>query len=173
MKRWIAIVVAVAAASVLGVGAFVALRDHVPSYASLRLGREEEIPGSLGFFLEPPPDEFEPAISPETARKVAAGTSPPPPGVREALASVPEVMLGTGDRGDVMVWAVVARKICYFDNKGDLVSSSRSAPAEAELPTCTRKNISVVLVDARTGKALAAIRGYDLSGTWVPPVASP
>ena len=107
------------------------------------------------------------------AKEAAAGSSPPPPGVREALASVPQAVLGTGTQGDVMVWAVVARKICYFDNKGDLVSSSRSAPADAELPVCTRKNISVVLVDARTGKALAAIRGYDLSGTWVPPVANP
>lgn len=171
MRRWI--LIGVAAALLVGLGAATVFRARAPSYASLRLAREEEIPGSLGFFLEPPPGGFDPAVSPEEAKKVAAGSRPPPAGVLEALASVPSALLGTGDHGDVMVWAVAARGICYFDNKGDLVSSSRSAPRSEELPSCTRKNLSVVLVDARTGKALAAIRGYDLSGTWVPPLASP
>lgn len=147
-------------------------RGVAPPYAALRLASEEEIPGSLGFFLEPPPATFRPSVSPDRARQIAAGASVPPGEVLEVLASVPSASLGSVGSGDVTVWVLVARGICYFASKGDLVSSARSAPASRELPACTRKNLSAVLVDATSGKALAAVRGYDLSGTWKPLVGA-
>jgi hypothetical protein len=147
-------------------------RRSPPPYASLRLAREEEIPGSLGFLLEPPPPTFHPSISPQKARRIAARTSVPPGEVHVVLASVPSVSLTGRGTGDVTVWVLVARGICYFASKGDLVSSARSSPASQELPDCTSRNLSAVLVDATTGKALAAVRGYDLSGTWRPPTGS-
>ena len=155
-------------------GASLLLRDGQAPYASFRLAREEEIPGSLGFILEPPPEAFRPSISPAEAMRIAAGAArQPPPGVDEVLASVPSALVGASGTDQIAVWVLIARKLCYFASKGDVVSSARSAPADQELPACTRKNLSAVLVDARTGMALAAIRGYDLTGNWKPAVASP
>jgi hypothetical protein len=148
------------------------LHETTPSYASLRLVREEQVPGSLGFVLEPPAGSFDPTVTPAAALRIAAGAAPPPRGVHVALASVPSALLGIAGDRDIPVWALVARKLCYFSSKGDLVSSARSSPTAQELPGCTRKNLSVVLVDARTGEALAAVRGYDLTGAWEPSTAS-
>ncbi len=164
-RRWVIVTgaaVVIAAASVL----WVSLGGGAPSFDYLRLARPQEIPGSLGFVLEPPPDGFEPAVSPDRAKQIAAASAGSVPKVTEALASVPAALLGTGGEREVAVWVLVARRICYFDNKGDLVSSARSASAQQELPTCSRKNLSVVLVDARAGKTVGAVRGYDLSGAW-------
>jgi hypothetical protein len=167
------IFIVTAAATALGlatIGWLLLIQHPGPSYSSLRLAIEEEIPGSVGFFLHPPPATFRPSISPDRARVIAARGTVRPREVLLFLASVPVVAITGRGSGDVTVWVLVARGICYFDNKGDLVSSARSAPAAKELPDCTRKNLSAVLVDATTGKPLAAVRGYDLSGTWRPPV---
>jgi hypothetical protein len=174
VRRWV-IVALVASLTAAGVALVATLPEHghSVSYAKLRLEKEQEIPGSLGVFLEPPPSGLDPSVSPERALKIAAGSTLPIPDVQEALVAVPSATLGLGAAERVITaWALFARKVCYFASKGDLVSSARSASARKELPACTRHNLSVVLVDAITGKTLAAIRGYDLSGDWAPAIAS-
>jgi hypothetical protein len=133
------------------------------SYAELRQAAEEEIPGSWGVVLKPPPDDLEPAIGPTDARAAALRIEPPGE-VLETLALVPGSAVGVRD--DVAAWVVMARDLCFASSKGDLVSSARRDPEDVE--RCSERNLWVTLVDPMTGERLASLGAYDATGSWVP-----
>ena len=165
MKRWLVIV---AAATLLaGAGAwFLFLR--APAYAAMRVTRTQEIPGTLGASIDPPPQGFDPAVSPQKAYEVAGGQA-----VRaratEMLAAIPPATLRSTGGDAKPAWVLVTRSLCFASNKGDLVSSSRRDPST--VTRCTDNNLWVVMVDARTGKLMASLGAYDTTGSWSPALA--
>jgi hypothetical protein len=146
----VVVAVGVVAAAVAG---WVATRPG-PSHPELRQAAVQELPGALGFELAPPPDGFEPVVTPERAR--VQGTY----GERAyrtavlSLATVRDRYAGTGGTA----WVVLTRGICIKDFKGELVQASRS-PNKRGL--CDDRNLWFEMVDATTGDALMRTRGFD------------
>jgi len=134
-----------------------------PSYAGFRQAVEEEVPGSWGLVLRPPPGDLDPAISPSRARRIALRVDAPG-GVLQTLALVPGVIVGTGE--DVPAWVVMARNLCFAQSKGDLVSSARRDPEDVE--RCSERNLWVEVIDPMTGESLASLGAYDDTARWVP-----
>ncbi len=64
MRRWLFLGVAVAMAAV---AAWTLWPERAIAYASLRQSRQERVPGTLDVFLEPPPADFAPVLSPAAA----------------------------------------------------------------------------------------------------------
>jgi hypothetical protein len=157
---------AVAAGAVVGVvvvGSWLLFfRDPPMPYAELRQTTFQEIPGTLGYALEPPPDDLRPELSPdEVKERYPAGTGE----VQVALASVRDVyedrVLGSG-------WVLVARGVCLRNSKGELVSDARgNDPVDLQ---CTDDQIWVLAVDPSSAEPIAALLGYDEAGTWGPEV---
>lgn len=132
-------------------------------YASLRQTAVQEIPGTLGYALEPPPAAIDPTLTPAAvrARWPAGGGE-----VHVSLASVRDTfedrVLGSG-------WVLVARGVCLRNAKGELVSDARgNDPNDLE---CTDATMWILAVDPNTADPLVALTGFDESGTWVPEVA--
>jgi hypothetical protein len=123
----------------------------------------QEIPGALGFELEPPPVDARPQLTPQEVR-----TRYPAEGgqVQVAFASVRDVFEG---RSIGPAWVLFARGVCLRNAKGELVSDSRgNDPNNLE---CTDATIWILAVDPVTAKPLVALTGYDESGTWAAEVA--
>ena len=134
-----------------------------PSYPALRQASPEEVPGTWGLTLSPPPGDLDPTISPARAR-AAAFVERPPGEVLETLAMVPGSFVGA--RTETAAWVVFARDLCFAQSKGDLVSSSRRDPNDVQ--RCSDRNLWVTMVDPMTGKSLASLGAYDETGRWVP-----
>lgn len=149
----------VAAAAVL----VVASCSEPPSYGGLRQSAEEEVPGSWGLVLKPPPGDLEPAIGPRRAVRIALRMRAPGE-VLETLALVPGSFVGAD--ADVPAWVVLVRNLCFAQNKGDVVSSSRRDPEDVE--RCNERNLWVEMIDPSTGESLASLGAYDESGSWEP-----
>jgi hypothetical protein len=132
-------------------------------YAHLRQASDQEIPGALGFELEPPPEDARPELTPEEVR-----TRYPAEGgeVQVAFASIRDTLEG---RSIGPGWILFARGVCLRDSKGELVSDARGDdPPNLE---CTDATIWILAVDAATAEPLVALTGYDESGTWTADVA--
>jgi hypothetical protein len=134
-----------------------------PSYPELRQAAEQEVPGSWGLVLKPPPGDLDPTISPQRARELAL-VVPGPGEVFETLALVPGRFVG--ESAETAAWVVMARDLCFAQSKGDLVSSSRRDPEDVE--RCSERNIWVEMIDPMTGDSLASLGAYDDTATWVP-----
>jgi hypothetical protein len=138
-----------------------------PSYPDLRLSAEEEVPGTWGLVLRPPPEDLDPAIAPRKARRLAIRIETEGE-LFETLAVVPRSF--TGDEQDRAAWVVFARSLCFAQSKGDLVSSSRRDPQDVE--RCSDANLWVEMIDPMTGESLASTSGYDETERWVPAMGS-
>lgn len=134
-----------------------------PAYGRLRQRAEEEVPGTWGLTLKPPPGDLDPAIGPRRATALAFRVEPDGE-VFETLALVPGSFVGSAD--DMVAWVVFARNICFAQSKGDLVSSSRRDPEDVE--RCSESNVWVEMIDPMTGESLASLGAYDESGQWLP-----
>jgi hypothetical protein len=134
-----------------------------PAYGRLRQRAEEEVPGTWGLTLKPPPGDLDPAIGPRRATALAFRVEPDAE-VFETLALVPGSFVGSAD--DMVAWVIFARNICFAQSKGDLVSSSRRDPEDVE--RCSESNVWVEMIDPMTGESLASLGAYDESGQWLP-----
>ena len=134
-----------------------------PSYPDLRQAAEEEVPGTWGLVLRPPPDDLDPAIAPGEAARLAIRVRTEGE-VFHTLAMVPRSF--TGDEQDRPAWVVFARNLCFAQSKGDLVSSSRRDPEDVE--RCSDANLWIEMIDPMTGESLASTSGYDETERWLP-----
>ena len=134
-----------------------------PSFAASRQAVEEEVPGSWGLVLKPPPGDLDPAISPRRARELALRIDAPDE-VLATLALVPGAFVGA--RAETPAWVVMARNLCFAQSKGDLVSSARRDPEDVE--RCSVRNLWVEIVDPMTGESLGSLGAYDTTGRWAP-----
>ncbi|HWL90387.1 MAG TPA: hypothetical protein VNP90_03385 [Actinomycetota bacterium] len=160
MKRVTVVLVAVAA---ITSGIVVLLADEPDPYARFRQSQRQQIPGALGFELEPPPGDARPELTPTEARAryPAAGGE-----VQVAFASVRDTF---EDRSIGPAWILFARGVCLRNAKGELVSDARgNDPNNLE---CTDATIWILAVDPATAEPLVALTGYDESGTWTADVA--
>ena len=136
-------------------------------YASLRQTAEQEVPGSWGLVLSPPPSDLAPAITPERARHLAIRIHTDG-AIFEPLANVPGSFVGASSARPA--WVVFARDLCFAQSKGDLVSSSRRDPRDVE--RCSDRNLWVTVIDPMTGESLSSLGAYDDSGRWSPATGS-
>jgi hypothetical protein len=150
-------IVAIVAAGV-ALGSWLVLSRDPLSYPELRQASFQEIPGTLGYAVEPAPDDLAPELTPMQVReRYPAGTGE----VQVSLASVRDVyedrVLGSG-------WVLVARGVCLRNSKGELVSDARGGdPVDLD---CTDETIWVLAVDPSTGDPLAAVVGFDARRAW-------
>jgi hypothetical protein len=154
--RRIAMVLAAVAAITLGV--VVLLAEEPDPYARFRQSMRQQIPGALGFELEPPPGDARAELTPAEVR-----TRYPAEGaqVQVAFASVRDTLEG---RSIGPAWILFARGVCLRNSKGELVSDARgNDPNNLE---CTDATIWILAVDPVTAEPLVALTGYDESGTW-------
>jgi hypothetical protein len=155
MKR---VAVALAAVAAITLGIVVLMAEQPDPYAHLRQSMRQQIPGALGFELEPPPPDARPELTPEEVemRYPADGGE-----VHVAFASVRDTLEG---RSIGPAWVLFARGVCLRNSKGELVSDARgNDPNNLE---CTDATIWILAVDPATAEPLVALTGYDESGTW-------
>jgi hypothetical protein len=165
MRRWLissGAILAVAGAVALAVMALPA--GGPPSYERLRQARVQEIPGTLGYVLEPPPDDFEPLITPGRALRLGADQYVDREDLRMTLAIVRDVVAGGPPMGTA--WVIVNRHVCLRSAKGDLVSDARgNDPNDLG---CTNENMWIVAVEADSGKLLMSESAFDPTSRWAP-----
>ena len=157
------VLVTVAAAAAIALGIVVLLADEPDPYAALRQSTRQQIPGALGFELEPPAADARPELTPEEVemRYPADGGE-----VHVAFASVRDTLEG---RSIGPAWVLFARGVCLRNSKGELVSDARgNDPNNLE---CTDATIWILAVDPATAEPLVALTGYDESGTWTAEIA--
>jgi len=154
---------AVVAVAAITIGTLVLLTDEPDPYAHLRQTTSQQIPGALGFELEPPPTDARPELSPQEVR-----TRYPAEGgeVQVAFASVRDTLQG---RSIGPAWILFARGVCLRNAKGELVSDARGN--DPNNLACTDATIWILAVDPVTAEPLAALTGHDESGTWRAEVA--
>jgi hypothetical protein len=137
--------------------------DEDDPYAHLRQVETEDIPGALGFVLEPPPGDARPTLTPmdvETRYPADGGE------VQVAFASIRDAFGGkTFGPG----WVLFARGVCLRNAKGELVSDARGD--DPNNLACTDSTVWILSVDPQTGEPLVALTGFDPSGTFGPRVA--
>ena len=159
--------VAVAAGALVVVAAAVAIvvatRGEPDPYARLRQVDEQDIPGALGFVLEPPPDDARPTLTPKEVetRYPADGGE-----VHVAFASIRDRL---ADRTFGPGWVLFARGVCLRNAKGELVSDARGD--DPSNLACTDDTVWILSVDPVTAEPLIALTGFDESGTFGPHVA--
>jgi hypothetical protein len=164
MRRRLVLGAAMVAVGVTAV--WLSTTNHAAAYASLRLAREQLVPGTLDVFLEPAPPEYRPAVTPTAAyrSRASAHTS------HDVSVSLAMVRQGLPQVGPVRragpAWIVVNHDVCYFASKGDLISPARASGGKRD--GCTEKNLFIQVLDARTGDQLFTIGGFDTSGRWAP-----
>jgi len=155
--------VAVASTAVAVAVAWVVVRPDGSTYAALRQRSFQEIPGAIGYALEPAPEDFRPALSPREARAryPADGGE-----VFVALASIRDTF---EDSSIGPAWVLFARGVCLRNAKGELVSDARGTdPNDLE---CTDATIWVLAVDPGSGEPLVALTAYDETQAWGPDLA--
>lgn len=158
----------IVAAIVLPLGVLAGLlllaRGQAP-YASLRVTRTQEVPGTLGWVLEPPHQDAEPQLSPDRAAAITRASGGAPD-AEVGLALVRDRLAAGGAFGPA--WVVVSHGVCIRASKGELVSDARGAdPSDLG---CTEESLVVDVLDADTGERLLVLSGYDPGGRWSPAV---
>ena len=153
------VVVVAAIVMALAAGTHVGADD----FAHLRQASEEEIPGALGFVLEPPPAGARPTLTPEETEKLwpADGGE-----VQVAFASIRDTF---SERTFGPGWVLFARHVCLRNAKGELVSDARGD--DPNNLACTDATVWILSVDAVTGETLLAVTGFDPTGTFGPDLA--
>ena len=167
-RRAVAVVATIATFAVVGAAEavwHVTRPDGAQSYASMRQSRVQDVPGTFGLTLRPPPTDFDPAISPAQAMGIASQGRKAPGPVYIVLASVPGFY--TGATVDLPMWLIVVRNLCYPSQKGELVSSSRRAPKD-RVSNCSPHNLWIQILNPRTGVRLSVVSGFDPTTTWAP-----
>jgi len=157
------VAVALAVVAAITIGIVVLVEAEPDPYAHLRQSVRQQIPGALGFELEPPPQDARPELTPREVR-----TRYPAEGgeVRVAFASVRDTL---ANRSIGPAWILFARGVCLRNAKGELVSDARgNDPNNLE---CTDATIWILAVDPASAEPLVALTGYDESGTWTAEVA--
>jgi hypothetical protein len=168
MRRWLFLGVAVAMAAF---AAWTWWPERAVAYASLRQSAQERVPGTLDMFLEAPPADFAPVLSPAAAFRERAAAHDRHP-VTMTLAVVRQGFAEDGSlRRTSPAWVVVSRDVCYFASKGDLISPARASDGRRD--GCTLKNLFFQVLDARTGSQLFSVSGFDPSGRWAPARGDP
>ena len=144
-------------------GLLVVTTDRPDPYAGLRQTARQEIPGALGFQLEPPPPDARATLTPrEVQRRYPARGGD----VLLAFASIRDTL---GGRSIGPGWVLFARGVCLRNSKGELVSDARgSDPVNLD---CTDATIWILSVHPETGEPLVALTGFDESGEFAPRVA--
>jgi hypothetical protein len=144
-------------------GLLVVTTDRPDPYAPLRQVARQEIPGALGYELEPPPADARPTLTPEEVER----RYPTDGGqVDVAFASIRDTL---GDESIGPGWVLFARGVCLRNSKGELVSDARgNDPVNLD---CTNATIWILSVDPETAEPLLALTGFDESGTFAPEVA--
>jgi hypothetical protein len=160
VKRLAVVLVAVAA---ITTGILALLAGEPDRYAHLRQSTRQQIPGALGFELEPPPADARPELTPQEVRM----TYPAEGGdVQIAFASVRDSLEG---RSIGPAWILFARGVCLRNAKGELVSDARGN--DPNNLACTDATIWILAVDPMTAEPLVALTGYDETGTWTAEIA--
>jgi hypothetical protein len=140
-----------------------------PSFPTLRQSRVEEVPGTFGLVLKPPPPGFDPIVSPVQALQIASQGQTAPGPVFLTLASVPGMY--TGQTTDTPMWVIIVRNLCYPSQKGELVSSSRRNPKN-RVSNCSMRNLWVQVENPTTGKRISVVSGFDPTASWQPTLGS-
>jgi hypothetical protein len=150
-------------------GGWLATAQGRPAFAALRQSRDQVIPGTLEYVLEPPPSGFDPVVTPARAVRVgAAATMPKDVDISLSLALVRNDLGGTGTAVGP-AWVEVAHGVCFFTSKGALVSSARTG---GNRNACTASNVWVQVVDATSGRTLLTTSGFDGTRSWRPSVGA-
>jgi hypothetical protein len=139
-----------------------------PAYASLRLERTQELPGTFGASVDPLSRWFHPSVTPERALSIVEGQAVPAR-AREILAAVPPATLRATSGPSTPAWVIVTPGLCFASSKGDLVSSSRRNPSSVN--RCSDRNMWIVMVNAESGKMIGSMSAYDATGSWRPALA--
>ena len=139
-----------------------------PAYASMRVTRSQELPGTFGGSVDPPSRWFHPSVTPERALAIVQGQAVPAR-AKEMLASIPPATLRATGGPSTPAWVIVTPGLCFSSNKGDLVSSSRRKPSSVS--RCSDRNMWVVMVNAESGKMIGSMSAYDTTGSWEPALA--
>ena len=137
-------------------------------FAAFHQARTQPIPGTFGYVLDPA--DGQPSIPPETAYRSLLGSG-------DGLDVSLTYAVVRNDREGVQwgpAWVYLTHDLCLFTAKGDFVSPSRAGEDDG----CTPNNILVQVVDAQSGRFVAAFDAFDLHGGWLParagdPQASP
>lgn len=140
-------------------GGFLARSSRPPSYPALRQAAVQQLPGSLGFEIAPPPEGFEPAVTPERARVQGTYGEEAYRTAVLSLATARDVYEGISGPA----WVVLTRGICIADFKGELVQASRHPNRQG---ICDERNLWFEMIDASTGQSLMRTRGYDRERTF-------
>jgi hypothetical protein len=159
MRR--AALIATGIALAIGVGVTItAVLPDGPTYAALRQRGVQEIPGALGYVLEPAPEGFRPVLTPAEAR----ARNPTEGGeVSIALAAIRDTF---EDRSFGPSWVLFARGVCLRNAKGELVSDARGN--DPNNLACTDATVWVLAVDPSSGEPVVALTAYDETETWGP-----
>lgn len=162
MRKALIAVLAVVVAVAVGTAWFV-LRP--PAYASMRLVRSQELPGTFGATVDPLSRWFHPSVTPARALSIVQGQAVPAR-AKELLAAIPPSTLRMRTGPSTPAWVIVTPGLCFASSKGDLVSSSRRNPSSVN--RCSDRNLWVVMVNAVSGKMIASMGAYDATGSWTP-----
>jgi hypothetical protein len=165
MRKPLVAVLAVVVVAAAGTAWFV-LRPA--AYASLRLARSQELPGTFGASVDPLSRWFDPSVTPARALAIVKGQAVPAR-AKEVLAAVPPATLRAAGGPSTPAWVILTPGLCFASNKGDLVSSSRRDPSSVS--RCSDRNMWVVMVNAESGKMIGSMSAYDATGSWSPALA--
>jgi hypothetical protein len=147
-----------AAAGFVAAALFAACSGSPDEYAAFHQAESEAIPGTFGYTLEPV--EGTPETDPDAAYDDLIGAS-----FDRDVAVTYAVVRNAGDGVEWgPAWVYFTHDLCYFTAKGDFVSPSRAGLEDG----CTEDNMLVQVVDADTGRLVAAFDAFDLSGGWLP-----
>jgi hypothetical protein len=127
-------------------------------YAAYRQTITEDVPGTLGWQLEPVDADFRAQIDPAAAYQelFTAGQR------ANAFAILAQVQNTTDHSVGPPAWVFVTPHTCYATAKGDLVSPGRTGNG------CTHDNLYVQGVNAVTGERLGGFSAYDTPTGWSP-----
>jgi len=167
-RRRFTVALAALAVTVAVAGVWRTTRPGDDQYAAFHQARTQPIPGTFGYVLDPA--EGRPSIRPDTAYRALLGSG-------DGLDVSLTYAIVRNDRDGVRwgpAWVYLTHDLCYFTAKGDFVSPSRAGEDDG----CTPNNILVQVVDAQSGRFIAAFDAFDVGGGWLParagdPQASP
>jgi hypothetical protein len=133
-------------------------RPSIDPFAAFHQAHSQPIPGTFGYVLVPA--EGRPGVSPDAAYRTLLGA-------HDGLDVSLTYAIVRNERDGVRwgpAWVYLTHDLCYFTAKGDFVSPSRAGEDDG----CTPNNILVQVVDAESGRFVAAFDAFDVEGGWLP-----
>jgi hypothetical protein len=148
----------IAFAAVVLVAAIGCSKAPPDPYAAYRQTAAENVPGTLGWQLQPVASDFRAQVAPADAydELFTAGQR------ANALAILARVVNTNDNNLGPPAWVFVTPHTCYATAKGDLVSPGRTGNG------CTKENLYVQGVDATTGERLGGFTAYEPPAGWSP-----